>query len=394
LRPIFYAAQALAPLTLTAIWTAAFAPFLLPLLPIATAGLALSAWRSWPAGALITVFFSWTALTFWYGGHPRPLGMLVALETALFGLFLGWTPWRVRRGSPVRHSDALLAVVNAAFYFGATYSQLQRFYSDWMGLFAVALACVHMAVARALWNVRTAALMLAGVAWALLFLAVPIQFAGFAVTALWALQGAALAWVGVRLAEPRAAWGALAVFAAVVMRLATVDADAIETPALSRALLNPRFLAFTVSAASMFAGAYWMRDARRRALTLYLCGHVVLLWGLTLDVLGWVMRSARPGEFASFSSAAVTILMAAYAVTLSGWGIFSRSALDRMLGLGLIGIVILKLYLYDVWLLGRVYRVAAFAILGALLLAMSYLYSRYRASIESWVRITDDRRSR
>jgi uncharacterized membrane protein len=106
------------------------------------------------------------------------------------------------------------------------------------------------------------------------------------------------------------------------------------------------------------------------------------------------MRSARPGEFASFSSAAVTILMAAYAVTLSGWGIFSRSALDRMLGLGLIGIVILKLYLYDVWLLGRVYRVAAFAILGALLLAMSYLYSRYRASIESWVRITDDRRSR
>jgi uncharacterized membrane protein len=45
-----------------------------------------------------------------------------------------------------------------------------------------------------------------------------------------------------------------------------------------------------------------------------------------------------------------------------------------------------KLYLYDVWLLGQFYRMAAFAILGVLLLAMSYLYSRFRGSIQNWWR--------
>ena len=43
------------------------------------------------------------------------------------------------------------------------------------------------------------------------------------------------------------------------------------------------------------------------------------------------------------------------------------------MGIGLIGMVVLKLYLYDVWLLGAFYRMAAFAILGVMLLVMSYL---------------------
>ena len=39
---------------------------------------------------------------------------------------------------------------------------------------------------------------------------------------------------------------------------------------------------------------------------------------------------------------------------------------------------------YDVWLLERIYRIGAFGVLGALLLLTSYVYSRNRASIESW----------
>jgi uncharacterized membrane protein len=48
--------------------------------------------------------------------------------------------------------------------------------------------------------------------------------------------------------------------------------------------------------------------------------------------------------------------------------------------------VVAKLYLWDVWSLGLFYRMAAFAALGALLLVMSYLYSRFRPSIEAWWR--------
>ena len=71
-------------------------------------------------------------------------------------------------------------------------------------------------------------------------------------------------------------------------------------------------------------------------------------------------------------------------------GVAARSAPNRIMGLALIAVVVAKLYLYDVWFLGLFYRMAAFAVLGALLLAMSYLYSRFRVSIENWWR---DRRA-
>jgi uncharacterized membrane protein len=54
-----------------------------------------------------------------------------------------------------------------------------------------------------------------------------------------------------------------------------------------------------------------------------------------------------------------------------------RSGVHRLAGLVLTGIVILKLYLYDVWQLGRVYQIIAFVILGILLLSTSFLYSRF-----------------
>jgi uncharacterized membrane protein len=76
--------------------------------------------------------------------------------------------------------------------------------------------------------------------------------------------------------------------------------------------------------------------------------------------------------------------MALYAVLLVVIGVSYRSVLDRILGLGLIGLVVVKLYLYDVWEAGRLFRMAAFIALGVLLLLTSYLYSRFRPMIENW----------
>ncbi len=74
----------------------------------------------------------------------------------------------------------------------------------------------------------------------------------------------------------------------------------------------------------------------------------------------------------------LSILIAAYAVALIVAGVTSRTGIHRVVGLGLIAVVIAKLYLYDVWLLAPIYRVIAFGALGALLLFTSYLYSHHR----------------
>jgi uncharacterized membrane protein len=71
-------------------------------------------------------------------------------------------------------------------------------------------------------------------------------------------------------------------------------------------------------------------------------------------------------------------------VILVSAGVASKTAVNRIAGLGLIGFVVLKLYIFDVWQLDRIYRISAFVVLGALLLMTSFLYSHFRALIESW----------
>ncbi len=74
--------------------------------------------------------------------------------------------------------------------------------------------------------------------------------------------------------------------------------------------------------------------------------------------------------------------MALYALMLVGLGVVTRTVVNRILGLGLMGLVVAKLYLSDVWELGRGFRITAFLGLGLVLLLVSYLYSRFRPVIE------------
>jgi uncharacterized membrane protein len=145
------------------------------------------------------------------------------------------------------------------------------------------------------------------------------------------------------------------------------------------AVLNARFLAFAVAAAALWASAWWIRQGKP-ALASYAVGHAVMLWGLCLEAVGWAARTADATNFRSVASASISVLAGVYALLLVGGGAAGKSAVTRMLGISLIGIVVLKLYLYDIWLLGQFYRMAAFAILGVVLLAVSYVYSRRRTA--------------
>lgn len=108
--------------------------------------------------------------------------------------------------------------------------------------------------------------------------------------------------------------------------------------------------------------------------------------GLGFEVAGWAARAAAPANRASLVAASISILLAVYALVLIAAGVSAASAVNRALGLVLIGAVVVKLYAYDVWLLRTLYRTTAFIALGAVLVASSYVYSRYRDRIEEWWR--------
>jgi uncharacterized membrane protein len=381
LPPISAMAQILAGAALVGVWAPAGSVLVL-VLAITIAGLAVADQHGWSESVGASFAGFWMAYGLWHGpGVATPLMVL----TASFAVFLAWPLRRASRA--LRLTDLAVLALNPAFYFGAGYSLLEPGHRGYEGLFAVGAAAMAAGTARLLWHRDSrGGWIAAGMAAALLVLAAPIQLVGYRVTLAWALEAAAITWIGARLRQPLAIYSAGAVFVMVLLRLALIDSRMYSGFLSHYEVANARFLVFAVSAAGLCAAAWWSRKEPRFALPAYVGGHAVLLWGLGLEVVEWAERTATPQNLRSVVSTSISVLVAVYAVALVAAGVLHRHLPTRVLGVALIGSVVLKLYLYDVWLLGQFYRMAAFAILGVLLLLMSYFYSRFRHSLEGWWR--------
>ncbi len=389
---IAIASQVLVTTALAGIWDAKPAAYLTTTTAVAAAGLVAADIRKNAALAPVALAAFWTLYVIWYRSFNGTVAAGTALPflTVAFLLFYAWPPWRVLvRKAELRSPEFLVLALNAAAYYAAAYNLLVTDNRAYLGLFTVALAGLYLAMSMELWrhlpaeNRDTRSVLLSlGVAITLITLAAPIQFTGYRITIGWAVEAAALTWIGRRARSEHLIIAALCIFALVFIRLWTLDSWIYSQPAY-RALWNGRFMTFLVAAVALWASARWL-GAGARALATYIAGHVVLIWGLMLEVTGWAERNATPQNLSNLESTSISILMAVYALVLIAAGVLTRTLINRVLGLGLIGLVVAKLYLYDVWLLVRIYRIAAFAILGALLLITSYLYSRYREKIEAW----------
>ncbi len=389
---ILIASQVLATAALSAVWKSSVWPYLAATTAVAAAGLVAADLRKRAALAPIALGAFWVLYASWYSSFPGEpaLGTTLAYLTLAFLLFFAWPPWRtLARKTELQAPELLVLSLNAVAYFGAAYKLLTPDFHAYLGLFTVALGGLYVSLGIELWRQSPVqsrderpVLLALGVALTLITLAAPIQFTGYRITLGWAVEAAALTWIGRRARSERMVWAALCIFALVALRLWLIDSWIYATPAYT-AVWNARFLTFLVAAAALWAAAYWV-GAGTRGLVTYVAGHVVLLWALMLEVTGWAERTAAPQNLTNLEATSISVLMAVYALALIAAGVLTRTFINRVLGLGLIGLVVAKLYLYDVWLLVRIYRIAAFGLLGGLLLITSYLYSRYRQKIEAW----------
>ena len=355
----------------------------------AAAGLVVAAWRKWPEAPVITLaaFWLWIWLAEYHPGSPRGRVIVFLWCSPGFALFFLWTAWRTLiRGLPARPAELWLLAANAAAYFGTSYFLLDPVYHQYVGAFALGVAILHALLARLVWKPGEEqdawqGQLAAAIALAFLTLAIPIQFAGFRITIAWALEGAALAWIGARFSNAWLGVGVAFLFVIACARLFTLDAWIYSSGNGYSLIANARFLTFAVSAVSLGVTARFLR-VKQYAAAAYLAGHLVLLWTLAMEAAGWAERTAAPQDVSAVSTVAVSILMACYALALIAAGVATRTAINRLAGLGLMALVVAKLYLLDVWQLSRGFRITAFLGLGALLLLVSYLYSRFRPAIE------------
>ena len=299
----------------------------------------------------ILFFFKYAADNHWIG----PTGRLIAGVVA--GLcFLGFGELLLRRGQGVLAVGitgcgfAILYIT--AYASSAFYKLLLEGASFFLMLCASALA-VALAI-----RAKSQTLAASGFAGAFL-ITVLLHERLHSILDLFYLLAVALAGI---IAAVVQRWPLMLVVNAL---LALLCAFAVETSANAFALFCLAMAALHWAARMRTREPEFLRD------TLYISGHAMLLLAGLRLISGWTSQTSIALTLAS-------ILIGLYGTALLSLGVARQSNVNRLTGLTLIGLVVAKLYLYDIWQLSYGFRITAFVVLGALLLGASFIYSRWK----------------
>ena len=89
--------------------------------------------------------------------------------------------------------------------------------------------------------------------------------------------------------------------------------------------------------------------------------------------------------FYEVSGGTLTMAWAAEALALLGAGFPLRDRVQRLSGLTLFMVCVLKLFLYDLRELETVNRILSFIVLGLILVGVSWMYTRFRDRIQRYL---------
>ncbi len=172
-------------------------------------------------------------------------------------------------------------------------------------------------------------------------------------------------------------------------------------------VLNERFLAFLVSIAAMYLASYILWRERNALLEwekavgfvypiFLVAANFFSMWVLSAEVWGhfskqlvalapWEVTGPAAAGLRSAQNLSLTGVWAVYAAIVLVIGIIKRWRRVRLFALGLLAVPIVKVFVYDLFALGGLYRIIAFVGLGLLLLASAYLYQRYSKAIRGLI---------
>ncbi len=326
----------------------------------------------------LTVFF-----TFMFGAIFAAIPLLTPL-----------TKSRWRRGFSV--TLTLLPLVNAAALFLALFAMYdnERVTLTWysLGLAAAYLALSNQFKRRAAGHediVKVVNLLHIAIAIAFITIAIPLKLDSHWITIGWLIESAVLLFVAVRTKTDFLRYFAGTTLALGIVRLLLFDNFQVQT-----LIFNARFATYLVAIAILggivaagerHVSSHEMPYVRFAGV----CLNVLALIALTLEASDYFNRQltnwyqvhgqAAYGQMhqiqlaRNFSYSAIWL---AYGAGLMMAGFWKRSAFVRWQALVLIAITIGKVFLFDVSELQQGYRILSFIALGAVLMAISYVYHR------------------
>jgi uncharacterized membrane protein len=308
-------------------------------------------------------------------------------------------------------AQAVLPIANAALGFLAFYSLFDQTTIDWLGPWlAVAFAAFYLLLLRirATTRLHDSPLILSSLhlsaAVVFLTIAIPLKAHGRWLTIGWLVEGAALLWASTRTRSRLLRVLSMLCLALGLLALLTVNPAASTTP-----FFNERFGTYCVAIA-VFAFILWLAgkaptpEDRPRdpgppqtgprplggdpaSWPVLAAASVLLINGLILLAIGWEIHSfwwslqwqgnVRPlHSYEMYAQFTYSAFFMAFGAALLAVGFWRRSAFLRWQALVLLAASIGKVFLLDTSSLSEGYRILSFLALGALLLAVSFVYQR------------------
>jgi uncharacterized membrane protein len=339
-------------------------------------------WRVLALAAFIgTSFYYWGWENAFYSSDK--LVRTAFYATLFFVEFTAVPVIQSRRDGKLFAEQVILVLLNASSYLVALHELLYADHRWALTVVVLMLAALHLIIVQGLPKTKKpsgARLLFAGLALTFVTLAFPIRLEGKWVTIAWAIEGAILVWSGFRVKLGLLRWAGLWLLGIVALRLFLFPIPA------ERFLINPRFATLAVVIACLAVSFFFSRanmgllssDEGRFFGLVGLAVNPLTVWTLSMEVwdLFGRMRADVGIDAGLAQQLALSLLWTAYATVLMTTGVRRDSSALRWQGLTLFGLVVGKVFLYDMASLERVYRIVSFVVLGTLLLAVSFLYQR------------------
>ena len=293
-------------------------------------------------------------------------------------------------------ATVILPIANASLGFIAFYGILESKHADWASPWlAVAFAAFYLLLLRlpasGRWRTSPALLSELHLAAAVVFLtiAIPLRASGRWITIGWLAEGAALLWIASR---TRSVF--LRVLAELCLCLALVALLTINPYGILAPVFNHRFATY-LFAIAVFAFVAWHAQqnsageaapSNQHWLTLaalsVLAVNILILIAVSLEIHTYWWGSGISHGFAHYeqyhmyAQFTYSAFFMAFGAILLALGFSRHSAFLRWQALVLLAASIAKVFLIDVSQLSQGYRILSFLGLGALLLAVSFVYQR------------------
>lgn len=351
------------------------------------AGALVIQWKkTWNALALISFIGSQIYFWGWYSEFfhvDSPVERTVIFATLFFLLYAALPTLRAFRGAGMDELDVAMVLFNSFAFAGAIFVLLWPNDKWPLTLLFLALAAAHVAIARLIPAPKPEAsglprLIFAGLALTFLTLAIPVRLEGNSITLSFAVEGAVLVWTGFRSPSNFLRQSGYLLLAVAALRLV------VWPPAGGTIFLNARFGAYLAMIAC-FAVALWsarshgseVAGQERIEVGIFAIAiNVYALTALSLEFWDYFGKAATGMDAALAQHLSLSVLWTAYAAGLLTAGTKTKSALLRWQSLVLFGAVMGKVFFYDLSFLDRGYRILSFFVLGAVLMAVSFFYTR------------------